>query len=307
MKPKKIRKVVFPVGGLGTRFLPATKSMPKEMLPVVDKPLIHYAFEEAREAGIEQFIFVTGRNKHAIEDHFDHAYELQSTLSKKNKSKELAETRQWLPEAGCVSFVRQQQPRGLGHAVWCARHLVGDEPFAVILADDMVLHKTGCLKQMMAAYSKTGGNILGVMDIPRMDTEKYGILDVEGKVGAAGKNLVRAKALVEKPAPLKAPSTTSIIGRYLLQPEVFGLIEQQKPGSGGEIQLTDAINQMTGKKGGGVYGYHFEGVRYDCGSLSGFIAANVAYALEREDAHSKVMRHLDAVFAAHGLKISKTK
>src|SRR5579863_9246160 len=169
----RVKKVVFPVGGLGTRFLPATKSMPKEMLPVVDRPLIHYAFEEAKAAGIEQFIFVTGRNKHAIEDHFDHSYELQSNLSKKNKSKELELTSDWLPEAGNVSFTRQQEPMGLGHAVWCARHLIGDEPFAVILADDMVLSKTPCLKQMVKAYGETGGNVLGVMDIPPEKTGSY--------------------------------------------------------------------------------------------------------------------------------------
>lgn len=307
MKHKKIRKVVFPVGGLGTRFLPATKSMPKEMLPIVDKPLIHYAFEEARDAGIEQFIFVTGRNKHAIEDHFDHAYELQSTLSKKNKNKELEETRRWLPEAGCVSFVRQQEPRGLGHAVWCARHLVGDEPFAVILADDMVQARVPCLKQMMEAYNKTGGNILGVMEIPRTQTDRYGIVDIDKNVKPNHKKLIRAKGVVEKPAPLKAPSTLSIIGRYLLQPEVFRLIEKQRPGNAGEIQLTDAINKMTGDGHGGVYGYHFDGVRYDCGSLSGFVAANVAYALDREDAGERIMQQLQSVLADRGMQIVKGK
>lgn len=304
MKQQKIRKVVFPVGGLGTRFLPATKSMPKEMLPVVDKPLIHYAFEEARAAGIEQFIFVTSRNKHAIEDHFDHAYELQTTLSKRKKNKELDETREWLPEAGCVSFVRQQEPKGLGHAVWCARHLVGNEPFAVILADDMVLAETACLKQMVDAQAKCGGNVLGVMDVPREQTEKYGIVDTGGAQAQDG--LVQAKGLVEKPKPEEAPSTLSIIGRYILQPEIFSLIEKQAPGAGGEIQITDAISQMINMpETGGVHGYHFDGVRYDCGSLSGFIAANVAYGLEREDSGPRVRKQLEAVFDRHGLKLSE--
>ena len=283
MTQPKIKKAVFPVGCLGTRFLPATKSMPKEMLPVVDKPLIHYAFEEARAAGIEQFIFVTGRNKHAIEDHFDHVYELQSRLSSRNKEKELEQTSNWLPEAGNVSFTRQQEPLGLGHAVWCARNLVGDEPFAVILADDMVLSKTPCMKQMVKAYGETGGNILGVMDIPRSQTGSYGIIDPAGTPKGA---LVKAKSLVEKPAPEKAPSTISIIGRYILQPDVFDVLDKQKPGAGGEIQLTDAINKMVGKKG--VYGYRFEGTRYDCGSLTGFVAANVAFALARKDISKQV-------------------
>lgn len=290
----KIRKAVFPVGGLGTRFLPATKSMPKEMLPVVDKPLIHYAFEEAKAAGIEQFIFVTGRNKHAIEDHFDHVYELQSILNNKNKARELELTSNWLPQAGNVCFTRQQKPMGLGHAVWCARHLVGDEPFAVILADDMVLSKKPCLQQMVEAYAQTGGNILGVMDIPREKTGSYGIVDIDGSAKGSNPDLVKAKGLVEKPAPKDAPSTLSIIGRYILQPEIFQLLGKQKPGAGGEIQLTDAINRMIGKSG--VYGYRFEGTRYDCGSLVGFVAANVAYALARKEIHDLMVDELNAVY-----------
>jgi UTP--glucose-1-phosphate uridylyltransferase len=286
----KIKTVVFPVGGLGTRFLPATKSMPKEMLTVVDKPLIHYAFEEAKAAGIERFIFITGRNKHAIEDHFDHAYELQNHLSAKNKKKELGMTADWLPQAGHVTFMRQQEPMGLGHAVWCARHLVGNEPFAVILADDMVLSHTPCLKQMMAAYEEMGGNILGVMNVPKNKTDRYGIVDIDSSSEAGDKKLVKAKGLVEKPSPDKAPSTLSIIGRYILQPDIFEWLDRQKPGAGGEIQLTDAINQMIGAKD--VYGYRFDGVRYDCGSLAGFVAANVAYALEREDIGSFIEEEL---------------
>lgn len=298
-KIKPVKTVVFPVGGLGTRFLPATKSMPKEMLPVVDKPLIHYAFEEAKAAGIERFIFVTGRNKHAINDHFDHVYELQSHLSSKNKKKELELTSDWLPEAGSVIFIRQQEPMGLGHAVWCARHLLHDEPFAVILADDMVQSKTPCLKQMVQAYSKTGGNILGVMDIPREQTGSYGIVDIDTKAKSTDQRLVKAKGLVEKPAPDKAPSTLSIIGRYILQPDVFDILDKQKPGAGGEIQLTDAINRMIGTQD--VYGYRFDGVRYDCGSLVGFVAANVAYALDRKDIHNRVIEELKQVYKRNGI------
>jgi UTP--glucose-1-phosphate uridylyltransferase len=297
---KKIRKVVFPVGGLGTRFLPATKSMPKEMLPVVDKPLIHYAFEEARAAGIEQFIFVTGRNKHPINDHFDHVYELQNVLSSRNKRKELELTSDWLPPAGNVSFVRQQEPLGLGHAVWCARHLVGNEPFAVILADDMVLAKKPCMQQMTEAYAKVpGSNLLAVMDIPKKDTGSYGIIDIDKSSGKNSK-LVKAKGLVEKPAPEKAPSTLSIIGRYILQPDIFKILDKQKPGAGGEIQLTDAINQMVASKD--VYGYRFDGVRYDCGGLVGFVAANVAYALERKEIKEPVLSELKQVFKRSGVK-----
>ena len=291
--PQKVRKAVFPVGGLGTRFLPATKSMPKEMLPVVDKPLIHYAFEEARAAGIEQFIFVTGRNKHAIEDHFDHVYELQSRLSPRNKNKELEQTSDWLPQAGNVSFTRQQEPLGLGHAVWCARHLVGNEPFAVLLADDMVLSKKPCLKQMISSYNETGGNILGVMDVPREKTSSYGIVDINTRAKTSDARLVKAKGLVEKPSPDKAPSTLSIIGRYILQPDVFDILDKQKPGAGGEIQLTDAISSMIGKKD--VFGYRFEGTRYDCGSLVGFVAANVAYALERDDIRDRMLKELERI------------
>ncbi len=294
MAHKKIKKVVFPVGGLGTRFLPATKSMPKEMLPVVDKPLIHYAYEEAKAAGIEEFIFITGRNKGAIADHFDHSYELQDILDSKNKKRELELTSKWLPEAGSIVFTRQRQPLGLGHAVWCARHLIGDEPFAVILADDLVLSKTACLKQMIEQYNDCGGNVLGVMDIPRSDTASYGIVDIDTSASKPDAKLVKARGLVEKPAPENAPSTLSIIGRYILQPEVIKVLSHQKAGAGGEIQLTDAIASMIGKND--VYGYRFEGVRYDCGGLAGFVAANVAFALERDGLRDKVINDLGDVF-----------
>ena len=290
MKHKKIRKVIFPVGGLGTRFLPATKSMPKEMLPVVDKPLIHYAFEEAKAAGIEEFIFVTGRNKGAIADHFDYSYELQDILSNKNKQKELEITTNWLPEAGNVIFTRQREPLGLGHAVWCARNLIGDEPFAVILADDMVLSKTGCLKQMIEQYNDCGGNVLGVMDVPKEQTASYGIVDIDADFSNADAKLVKATGLIEKPAPEEAPSTLSIIGRYILQPEVMDILGKQKAGAGGEIQLTDAIANMIGKTD--VFGYRFDGVRYDCGGLVGFVAANVAFALERADIRENMLKEL---------------
>ncbi len=296
----KVRKAVFPVGGLGTRFLPATKSMPKEMLPVVDKPLIHYAFEEARAAGIEQFIFVTGRNKHAIEDHFDHAAELQSHLSVKRKNRELGRVADWLPAPGNVSFTRQQEPRGLGHAVWCARHLIGDEPFAVILADDMVFAKTPCLSQMVKAHKQSGGNVLGVMDIPRSKTSSYGIVDIDKKAKTNDKRLVKARGLVEKPAPEDAPSTLSIIGRYILQPEIFDVLDKQKPGAGGEIQLTDAIAKLIATDD--VFGYRFDGVRYDCGSLVGFVAANVAYALDRPEITDTMTRELKDVYQRAGVK-----
>ena len=281
---RKIRKVVFPVGGLGTRFLPATKSMPKEMLPVVDKPIIHYAFEEAQAAGIEQFIFVTGRNKSAIEDHFDHSYELQHTLSEREKAKELALTSGWLPPAGSISYTRQQKPLGLGHAVWCARNLIGDEPFAVILADDMVLSERSCLAQMVEDYN--GGNMAAVMEVPREKTKSYGILDIEKSNG----KIVTAKGLVEKPEPKNAPSNLSIIGRYILDPSIFEVLEKQKKGSGGEIQLTDAMNEMIGTKK--FYGYRFDGKRYDCGSQEGYIEANIAFALHRPDMKNRIMEIL---------------
>lgn len=274
---KKVKKVIFPVGGLGTRFLPATKSLPKEMLPVVDKPIIHYAYEEAVAAGIEEFIFVTGRNKSAIEDHFDHSYELQHTLSAREKKAELALTRDWLPPAGSIVYTRQQTPMGLGHAVWCARHLIGDEPFAVILADDMVLSKRGCLTQMIEQYQKTGGNMAAVMDVPREKTKSYGILDIAESNG----NLVKAKGLVEKPDPKNAPSTLSIIGRYILDGSIFKVLEKQGKGSGGEIQLTDAMSAMIPNTP--FYGYRFEGVRYDCGSKVGYLEANIAFAMARDD------------------------
>lgn len=283
---QKIRKVVFPVAGLGTRFLPATKALPKEMLPVVDKPIIHYAFEEAKESGIEQFIFVTGRNKSAIDNHFDHAYELQSVLEEKNKKNELDLVSGWMPEPGQVFFTRQREALGLGHAVWCARHLIGDEPFAVILPDDMILAPTPCLRQMMDAHAKVGGNLVATMEVPAEQTRQYGIIDAAGESGA----LVKARGVVEKPLPEVAPSRMAIIGRYILQPEIFDVLERWERGAGGEIQLTDAINAMAKKTP--THGLRFEGKRYDCGHRLGFIEANIAFALARDDMHDRVQNML---------------
>lgn len=279
---KALRKAIFPVGGLGTRFLPATKAMPKEMLTVVDKPLIQYAVEEARAAGIEEFIFVTGRGKSAIEDHFDYSFELQHTLESRNKKAEIELIKDLVHLPGQVAYVRQQQANGLGHAVWCARHLIGDEPFAVLLADDLVQADKPCLKQMVEVYNEVGGNVVAVMDVPREHTNRYGIL----KTGKVDGKLVEVEGLVEKPKPEEAPSTLSIIGRYILQPQTFSLLEEQAPGAGGEIQLTDALAKMTGQ--GRFRGYRFDGRRFDCGDKTGFIEANIAFAMQHPKIGSAV-------------------
>jgi UTP--glucose-1-phosphate uridylyltransferase len=281
---KSIRKAVFPVGGLGTRFLPATKAMPKEMLPVVDKPLIQYAVEEAQQAGIEEFIFVTGRGKTVIEDHFDHAYELSEVLIQRGRDKELGAITEILEQPGQVMYTRQQKPLGLGHAVWCARHLVGDEPFAVLLADDLVLAKTPCLKQMIEAYGKVGGNMVAVMDVPPEQSVRYGMLDIAEDKGA----LVRARGMVEKPKPADSPSTLAVIGRYILRPEVIRELARGEQGAGGEIQLTDAIAASLAAVP--LHGFRFEGRRFDCGSKAGFLEANVAFALERDDLRDEMRR-----------------
>jgi UTP--glucose-1-phosphate uridylyltransferase len=272
---KPLRKAVFPVGGLGTRFLPATKAMPKEMLPVVDRPLIQYAVDEALEAGIEQMIFVTGRGKSAIEDHFDIAYELETTMSSRGKSLDVLDATRLRP--GAVAYVRQQEPMGLGHAVWCARDIVGDEPFAVLLADDFMVGKPGCLRQMVEAYNKVGGNLICAEEVPDDQTHRYGIITPGSRDGS----LTEVKGLVEKPAPGTAPSNLSVIGRYILQPEVMRVLEGQEAGAGGEIQLTDAMARMIG--GQPFHGLTFAGTRYDCGDKAGFIQANIAVALERDD------------------------
>ncbi|MEN8723067.1 MAG: UTP--glucose-1-phosphate uridylyltransferase GalU [Alphaproteobacteria bacterium] len=280
MTTQRVRKAVLPVAGLGTRFLPATKTMPKEMLTVVDKPLIQYAVEEAFEAGIEEVIFVTGRGKVVLEDHFDHAFELEATLESRGKTDELARLRAAMPGAGQISSVRQQAPLGLGHAVWCARELIGNEPFAVMLPDDLVLTPPGqgVMKQLVDAHADVGGNVVAVMDVPHADTNKYGILDV-GADDARPGGLAEVKGLVEKPAPEDAPSTLSIIGRYVLEPELFELLETQQKGAGNEIQLTDSMARRIGQSP--FHGLRYEGTRYDCGSKLGFLQANVAYALDR--------------------------
>lgn len=274
---RPIRKAVFPVGGMGTRFLPATKAMPKEMLPVVDKPLIQYAVEEATAAGIEEFIFVTGRGKSAIEDHFDRSAELESLLSDRDKEDVLQQVLDATPAAGQVYYTRQQSPLGLGHAVWCARNLVNDEPFAVLLADDLIYSRKSCLAQMVAAYDEVGGNLIAAMDVPHEHTSRYGIVDP----GADDGRLVEVKGLVEKPSPEKAPSNHAVIGRYILQPQVFEHLSSHETGAGGEIQLTDALAKMIGELP--FHGLRFEGTRFDCGDKVGFLHANMALSLDRDD------------------------
>lgn len=274
---KPVRKAVLPVAGLGTRFLPATKVLAKEMLPVVDKPLIQYAIEESLEAGIEEFILVTSRGKSVVEDHFDRASELEGALKARGKEAELRAIRDCTLRPGTMSFVRQQEPLGLGHAIWCARRLVGDEPFAVILVDDFILAAPGCLKQMVDVHGEVGGTVIAVEDVPREFTNRYGILDVIEDDG----RLARAKGLVEKPDPAAAPSTLSIIGRYILPPEVFLHLGRHERGAGGEIQLTDAMARTLDTIP--CHGLRFQGRRYDCGNKLGFIEANVAAALARAD------------------------
>jgi UTP--glucose-1-phosphate uridylyltransferase len=275
---KRVRKAVFPVAGLGTRFLPATKAMPKEMLPIVDKPLIHYAVEEAKAAGIEEFFFVTSRGKSAIDDHFDRAIELEANLRQRGRTDLLDELEARLPEPGQMAYTRQQTPLGLGHAVWCARTLVGDEPFAVLLADDLMVCDTPCLAQMVKAYDETGGNLAAIIDVPRAHTSRYGVLDVVSDDG----RLVRARGVVEKPDPVAAPSTLTIIGRYIIQPAVFGHLARAEPGTGGEIQLTDALAKLI-DEGQAFHGLRFEGRRFDCGDKLGFLEATVALGLQHPE------------------------
>jgi UTP--glucose-1-phosphate uridylyltransferase len=274
---KPIRKAVFPVAGLGTRFLPATKVMPKEMLPINDRPLIQHVYEEARDAGIEEFIFVTGRAKEMLEEHFDYQPELMQTLEERGKEDMLEKVRSSEMPAGKLFLTRQPRPLGLGHAIWCAKKLVGNEPFAILLPDDIIKHPQGCLSQMIDIYNQNGGNVVAVKNVPREDTKKYGILDIESDDGKK----VAIKGLVEKPAPEKAPSTLSIIGRYILQPEVFDYLSAFEKGAGNEIQLTDSIAKLIGKQP--VHGLRFAGDHYDCGSRLGFIAANLAFGLADEE------------------------
>ncbi len=275
---RPIKTAVFPVAGLGTRFLPATKAMPKEMLTIVDRPVIQVAVDEAREAGIEHFVFVTGRNKGVIEDHFDKQFELEQTLASRGKSKELEILESDLPQAGQASFTRQQEPLGLGHAVWCARKLVGNEPFALVLPDMLMKSNPGCLAQMLATYEKRGGNIIAVEEVTHEQVSSYGVVGVGETLNGKSFSIT---SMVEKPAPEAAPSNYIISGRYILQPEIFAEIEKQEPGAGGEIQITDAMIRLMERQT--FYGVKFEGQTYDCGNKVGFLMANVAYGLDRPD------------------------
>ena len=274
---KPLRKAVLPVAGLGTRFLPATKALAKDMLPVVDKPLIQYAIEEARAAGIEQFCLVTGRGKTALVEHFDIAYELESTLRARGKQKELDALRSWHMEPGSIVTVRQQEPLGLGHAIWCARAFIGDDPFAILLPDDLVLSETPCMKQLADAYAETGGCVVAVTEVPREHTSRYGILDI----GADDGRMAEVKGLVEKPKPEDAPSNLSIIGRYILRPEVIGHLAKMERGAGNEVQLTDGMAKLIGEVP--FHGLRYEGKRFDCGDKIGFLEAQIAFALKRPD------------------------
>src|SRR3954449_3530316 len=281
----RVRKAVFPVAGLGTRLLPATKSIPKEMITIVDRPLIQYAVDEAREAGIDELIFVTGRGKSALVDYFDQAYELEATLREKGKSLDVLAPSS--AKFGEVVTVRQQRPLGLGHAVWCARHIVGEEPFAVLLPDELMFGKPNCLAQMVEAYERVGGNIVAALEVPDSETHKYGVIDP----GPADGRLTQIQGMVEKPAPGTAPSNLMLPGRYILQPDVMRALDAQEKGAGGEIQLTDAIAKLIGKQP--LNAYRFDGERYDCGSAAGFVIANLAVALQRSDVAPDVREFLE--------------
>ena len=284
---KKVTKAVFPVAGLGTRFLPATKSIPKEIMTLVDRPLIQYAIDEARAAGIKEFIFVTSRGKGALEDYFDHAPTLEQELRQKGKDDLLGILTGTNMDSGAIAYIRQHKALGLGHAVWCARRLIGNEPFAVVLPDDVIAAEKPCLQQMVEAYDETGGNIVATMEVPPEKASSYGVLDVHKDMG----QLVKVKGLVEKPPADQAPSNLAVIGRYILNPSVLRSLDQMKLGSGGEIQLTDAVaNEVLGEPG--VYGYRFQGQRFDCGSKSGFLQATVAFALAREDLRVDLLTYI---------------
>jgi UTP--glucose-1-phosphate uridylyltransferase len=274
---QRVRKAVLPVAGLGTRFLPATKAVPKEMLTVVDRPLIQYAVEECLSAGIEEFVFVTGRNKAALEDHFDAAYELEATLEQRKKAPELKQTQDATIRPGSAVFTRQQRPLGLGHAVWCARHWIGREPFAVLLPDELMISSPSCTAQLVTAHEKTGGNVIAVMNVPREQTKSYGMAAVKTEKDG----LAEMTGIVEKPKPEEAPSTLAWIGRCIVLPEVFDHLDKHEPGAGGEIQLTDAMAKMIGNKP--FHAMTYRGRRYDCGNRLGFLEANVAVALHRAD------------------------
>lgn len=289
---KKVTKAIFPVAGLGTRFLPATKSIPKEILTLVDRPLIQYAIDEARAAGIKEFIFVTSRGKSALEDYFDHSPELEVTLRRAGKDALLEILRETNMDSGAIAYVRQNRPLGLGHAVWCARRLIGDEPFAVLLPDDVIAAEKPCLQQMVEAYAQTGGNIVAAMEVPVAKTSSYGVLDVAEDMGA----VVSVKGMVEKPKAGEAPSNLAVIGRYILSPKVMSNLDKVKPGVGGEIQLTDAIAKEA-ETPGTVFGYRFRGQRYDCGTKAGFLQATVDFALARPDLRDEFSAYLNDMVA----------
>ncbi|MFN3953796.1 MAG: UTP--glucose-1-phosphate uridylyltransferase [Pararhodobacter sp.] len=288
----KVTKAVFPVAGMGTRFLPATKSVPKEIMTLVDRPLIQYAIDEARAAGITEFIFVTSRGKGALEDYFDRAPELEATLRAKGKRDLLEVLNATNMDSGAIAYVRQNQALGLGHAVWCARHLIGDAPFAVLLPDDVIAADKPCLKQMVEAYAETGGNMVAAMEVPAERTSSYGILDVPPSISP----LLPVRGMVEKPAPGTAPSNLAVIGRYILSPQVLRNLEGQQAGAGGEIQLTDAIAREI-ETGNSVHGYRFQGQRFDCGSKAGFLQATVAFGLAREDLRDELEDYLYSMVA----------
>ena len=288
---KKVIKAVFPVAGLGTRFLPATKSIPKEIMTLVDRPLIQYAIDEARAAGIKEFIFVTSRGKSALEDYFDDAPELEAALKKKGKTDLLEALRDTNMDSGAIAYVRQNRPQGLGHAVWCARRLIADEPFAVLLPDDVIAIEKPCLQQMIEAYAEVGGNMVAAMEVPPEKASSYGVLDVAEDMGS----VVRAKGMVEKPAPGTEPSNLAVIGRYILTPKVLTNLNRMKQGAGGEIQLTDAIAEEV--ENGTVHGFRFRGQRYDCGSKAGFLQATVAFGLARPDLRDELADFLSQMVA----------
>ncbi|NIZ60570.1 UTP--glucose-1-phosphate uridylyltransferase [Sedimentitalea sp. CY04] len=287
---RKVTKAIFPVAGMGTRFLPATKSVPKEIMTLVDRPLVQYAIDEARAAGIKEFIFVTSRGKGALEDYFDHSPILEQTLRKKGKTALLETLKETNMESGAIAYVRQHQALGLGHAVWCARRLIANESFAVILPDDVIAAETPCLQQMVDAYSETGGNMVAAMEVPPEKTSSYGVLDVKDDMGS----VVSVNGMVEKPKAEEAPSNLAVIGRYILEPSVLRNLNKLKSGSGGEIQLTDAIAQDIGSETP-VYGYRFRGQRFDCGSKAGFLQATVAFALARDDLRDDLSRYLSSI------------
>ncbi|PKP84763.1 MAG: UTP--glucose-1-phosphate uridylyltransferase [Alphaproteobacteria bacterium HGW-Alphaproteobacteria-2] len=289
---RAVSKAIFPVAGLGTRFLPATKSIPKEIMTLVDRPLIQYAIDEARAAGIKEFIFVTSRGKSALEDYFDWAPQLEAELRRKGKTELLEILKSTTMDSGAIAYIRQQKPLGLGHAVWCARRLVGNEPFAVLLPDDVIAAEKPCLQQMVEAYQETGGNIIATMEVPDERTDAYGILDADEDMGT----LVSVRGMIEKPAPGQAPSNLAVIGRYILTPPVMRHLNRMRAGAGGEIQLTDAIASVIGA-GGKVFGYRFRGQRFDCGSKAGFLQATVAFGLARDDLRDDFAEYLREITA----------